>query len=115
MRHAICQETVGISSVKGMAQHHFVPIYNAFAVYAGRKLLSAALTPEAKKIYLIGKAAENYRFDQNYIASIAEDKFGIPMVKTVELRAMLHPLTEDQLTQLLSTINNRGRHSERRS
>lgn len=103
----------GIDSWRKLNQKHYVPLCNALRAIIGLKPMAdnTPKTDAAALIWTIRARARFWELSTAYIAAIVRDRFGVETHAGQSLDTMLTGLDCWQLTQLLYTIQARGRRN----
>lgn len=114
-RHAVCFDVTGKDSFRRLTQAEYVPVWNAFAAYAG-KPLRPDRTPDAHAVAVkvLERHMRRHELSVAYVAAVARDKFNIAPAEPGELAALCAGLAVSQVWQLVYTINTRGRAKTRK-
>ena len=103
----------GIDSWRKLSQKHYVPLCNALRAIIGLKPM-ADNTPQTDAdglIWTIRDRARHWELSTAYIAAIVRDRFGVDARADMSLDTMLSGLDCWQLSQLLYTVQARGRRN----
>lgn len=116
-RRAEVKQLTGKDSTTLCNQLHYVPLFNHFCTLLGaHHKQDNTYTPRAKSIYNISQAMGRWELSNMYLFAIIQDKFpqkleGYQPADSWE--AITSKLTDNELQQVLFTINNRGRAKTR--
>ena len=111
-RHELTAEHCnGISSWRSLNQLHFVPLCNALRAILGLPPREDH-TPKTRKealIETIRDRAQHWELNTGYISAITSKRFGVIILQGQSLESALIRLNEEELRQLIYTLEARGR------